>query len=164
MSDDRCNCLQTVTNFAQHGRHAYRCLSNPAWAPPPPPILPPYTTDPTKLAKAENGFRYCDDCDQPVPVAGHECAKPVGPGDDHCADCGQSLWFMGANGVWECGSECDGCLNLALLDDVATGREFAESLLCAIFFSIQQRIDAGQQWSDAAGIVLGDVIDIVRDE
>ncbi len=103
------------------------------------PACWPFDPNPPKLIPADNGFRWCHDCQSVAEAAGHECGK-----------------------VEKFGEALVLAMSRALEADIRAS--FAESLLCAMFFSIQRRVDSGQNWNDAAGAVMADVIDAVRDE
>lgn len=97
-------------------------------------VVFPYTTPvPAPTTNGANGFRWCHECQSVADVAGHECATRP-PGSEHCVDCGQSLWFMGANGVWEKTKTCDLCEMVLKVDPLETRAELAENLLTALAF------------------------------
>lgn len=115
-------------------------------------VVFPYTTPvPAPTTNGANGYRWCHECQSVADVAGHECATRP-PGSEHCADCGQSLWFMGANGVWEKTKTCDLCEMVLKVDPLETRAEFAESLLCAMAWD--HGLDKRDHESHAFGIAV----------
>jgi plasmid maintenance system antidote protein VapI len=161
----------------------------------------PFQEDPPKLIPADNGWRYCSECEQPVEAKGHECAPPMGfdpdwvssPGDT-IRDCAAAndisdfrlaqLLGMGPRELSDFLDETHITLNLAgqlslelggsidfwLTRDrqyregpnyVANSRaEFAESLLCAMAFSVgqQQTSDSAQSFDQACGAAMRELL------
>lgn len=74
-------------------------------------VKSPFDPNPRKLEPAQNGFVWCDTCDQAQPAAGHECATGIDR-EDLAIRMGSR-----AVGLWR---------------EARERAEFAESLLCAL--------------------------------
>lgn len=79
-------------------------------------IKPPYTTPVPTLHDGSTGWVYCEACDAPQPVAGHECLHVVGADGTRACAPGGACWFAGD------------------LFNLSERAAFAESLLCAMAF------------------------------
>lgn len=109
MACPTCNDAPGAAPFCSNGYHLA-------------PIQPPYTTPVPTLHDGSTGWVYCEACDAPQPVAGHECAA-----------CRFGHRHMSAELAAACAH--DGIPDEHLRWRQAEFRaELAESLLCAIAF------------------------------
>ena len=74
-----CNDDPEATPFCSNGYHAEFAdsLPNPSTVKGTGKLEAPYTTPIPTLHDGSTGWVYCDNCDAPQPVAGHECASAV---------------------------------------------------------------------------------------
>lgn len=131
----------TDTNISEADRSSPRGVLAPGGteggaATPPIGHLPacwPFDPHPPAKTPAENGYRYCNDCDSVVEAKGHECEGRFGPKmrrvwvrvpTDLCPRCRRVDLQLGTDGDFY-SADC-------MCDDPDERAEFAESLLCAL--------------------------------
>jgi hypothetical protein len=89
---------------------------------------PPFDQNPPAKAKAIDGWVYCNGCEKPQPATGHECGSRHEPK----ATSWEARYFEAHD-------------NALAAED---GREFAESLLCAMAFDHGVMLEAAQYFDD----------------